>query len=160
MKKTLLIIFISYFIGSCEPDDICLSSIPDTPKLTIGFFDEASGLKKDVTNLKIQGDGIEKNYLIKTTDSISIPLKNLDNMSGFFFVKDFDEDIEGSGNNDHVLFNYQNNHIYISRACGYISNYELKKIIIENDNSNWIIKSEITNPTVINEKAIHVKIFH
>ena len=151
MKKTLLIIFISYFIGSCEPDDICLSSIPDTPKLTIGFFDEASGLKKDVTNLKIQGDGIEKNYLIKTTDSISIPLKNLDNMSGFFFVKDFDEDIEGSGNN---------NHIYISRACGYISNYELKKIIIENDNSNWIIKSEITNPTVINEKAIHVKIFH
>ena len=34
------------------------------------------------------------------------------------------------------------------------------KIIIENDNSNWIVKSEITNPTVINEKAIHVKIFH
>ena len=90
MKKTVLIIFITYFLSSCEPDDICLSSISDTPKLTIGFFDEASGQKKDVTNLKIQGDGIEKNYLIKTTDSISIPLKNLDNISGFFFIKDFD----------------------------------------------------------------------
>ena len=65
MKDTVLIIFITYFLSSCEPYDICLSSISDTPKLTIGFFDEASGQKKDVTNLKIQGDGIEKNYLIK-----------------------------------------------------------------------------------------------
>mgnify|MGYP003325646123 CR=1 FL=1 len=55
MKKNIVIFIIGFFISSCEPDDICLTSIPDTPKLIIGFYDMSSGLKKEVENLKIQG---------------------------------------------------------------------------------------------------------
>ena len=74
---------ISCIILSCEPDDICLSSIPDTPKLIIVFYDESSGLKKEVIDLKIQGSNNEKIYQYKTTDSIAVPLKNLEKISNY-----------------------------------------------------------------------------
>ena len=161
MKKNIFLFFLSFIILiSCEPDDICLTSIPDTPKLIIIFYDESSGLKKEVTNLKIQGYNNEKIYQFKTTDSIAVPLKNLEKTTSYSFIKDFKENNDNSGNNDNILINYQYNHIYISRACGYFSNYDLNQIIIENENANWIIKSEIMNPAVKDEKNVHVKIFH
>ena len=161
MKKNIFLFFLSFIILiSCEPDDICLISIPDTPKLIIVFYDESSGLKKEVTNLKIQGYNNEKIYQFKTTDSIAVPLKNLEKITSYSFIKDFKENNDNSGNNDNILINYQYNHIYISRACGYFSNYDLNQIVIENDNANWIIKSEIMNPAVKDEKDVHVKIFH
>lgn len=161
MKKNIFLFFLSFIILlSCEPDDICLTTIPDTPKLIIVFYDESSGLKKEVTNLKIQGYNNEKIYQFKTTDSIAVPLKNLEKITSYSFIKDFKENIDNSGNNDNILINYQYNHIYISRACGYFSNYDLNQIVIENDNANWIIKSEIMNPAVKDEKDVHVKIFH
>ena len=120
----------------------------------------SSGLKKEVENLKIQGFDNEEPYQFSTTDSISIPLKNLEKTTSYSFTKNFNENIASSGNNDHVLINYQYNHIYVSRACGYISNYDVNQIVVENDNINWIISSEIINPGVKDEKAIHVKIFH
>ncbi len=160
MKKIIIIFLIGYFISSCEPDDICLTSIPDTPKLIIGFYDASSGLKKEVYDLKIQGINSELPYLFQTTDSIAIPLMNLEKITSYSFIKNSKENIKNSGNIDHVLINYQYNHIYISRACGYISNYDLDKIIIENDSINWVVKSEIINSAINDEKAIHVKIFH
>jgi len=161
LKKNIFLFFLSFIILlSCEPDDICLTTIPDTPKLIIVFYDESSGLKKEVTNLKIQGYNNEKIYQFKTTDSIAVPLKNLEKITSYSFIKDFKENIDNSGNNDNILINYQYNHIYISRACGYFSNYDLNQIVIENDNANWIIKSEIMNPAVKDEKDVHVKIFH
>ena len=76
MKKSIILFFISCIIFSCEPDDICLSSIPDTPKLVIVFYDESSGLRKEVANLKIQGSNNEKIYQFKTkyyNGRISLP---------------------------------------------------------------------------------------
>ena len=151
---------IGFYLISCEPDDICLTTIPDTPKLIIGFFDESTGLKKEVLDLKVQGNNSEEIYLFQTTDSISLPLKNLEKITSYALVKNFKENINNSGNRDHLLVSYQYNHIYISRACGYMSNYDINQVVIENDNSNWIIKSEIINSQVKDEKTIHVKVFH
>ena len=151
---------IGFYLISCEPDDICLTTIPDTPKLIIGFFDESTGLKKEVLDLKVQGNNREEIYLFQTTDSISLPLKNLEKITSYALVKNFNENINDLGNRDHFLVSYQYNHIYISRACGYMSNYDINQVVIENDNSNWIIKSEIINSQVKDEKTIHVKVFH
>ena len=151
---------IGFYLISCEPDDICLTTIPDTPKLIIGFFDESTGLKKEVLDLKVQGNNNEEIYLFQTTDSISLPLKNLEKITSYALVKNFNENINDLGNRDHLLVSYQYNHIYISRACGYMSNYDINQVVIENDNSNWIIKSEIINSQVKDEKTIHVKVFH
>lgn len=151
---------IGFYLISCEPDDICLTTIPDTPKLIIGFFDESTGLKKEVLDLKVQGNNSEEIYLFQTTDSISLPLKNLEKITSYALVKNFNENINDLGNRDHLLVSYQYNHIYISRACGYMSNYDINQVVVENDNSNWIIKSEIINSQVKDEKTIHVKVFH
>ena len=151
---------IGFYLISCEPDDICLTTIPDTPKLIIGFFDESTGLKKEVLDLKVRGNNREEIYLFQTTDSISLPLKNLEKITSYALVKNFNENINDLGNRDHLLVSYQYNHIYISRACGYMSNYDINQVVIENDNSNWIIKSEIINSQVKDEKTIHVKVFH
>jgi len=153
-------LIIGFYLISCEPDDICLTTIPDTPKLIIGFFDESTGLKKEVLDLKVQGNNSEEIYLFQTTVSISLPLKNLEKITSYALVKNFKENINNSGNRDHLLVSYQYNHIYISRACGYMSNYDINQVVIENDNSNWIIKSEIINSQVKDEKTIHVKVFH
>jgi|TARA_B100000768_G_scaffold115515_1_gene106931 hypothetical protein len=153
-------LIIGFYLISCEPDDICLTTIPDTPKLIIGFFDESTGLKKEVLDLKVQGNNREEIYLFQTTDSISLPLKNLEKITSYALVKNFNENINDLGNRDHLLVSYQYNHIYISRACGYMSNYDINQVVIENDNSNWIIKSEIINSQVKDEKTIHVKVFH
>ena len=160
MKKIISTLIIGFYLISCEPDDICLTTIPDTPKLIIGFFDESTGLKKEVLDLKVQGNNSEEIYLFQTTDSISLPLKNLEKITSYALVKNFKENINNSGNRDHLLVSYQYNHIYISRACGYVSNYDINQVVIENDNSNWIIKSEIINSQVKDEKTIHVKVFH
>ena len=160
MKKIISILIIGFYLISCEPDDICLTTIPDTPKLIIGFFDESTGLKKEVLDLKVQGNNSEEIYLFQTTDSISLPLKNLEKITSYALVKNFNENINDLGNRDHLLVSYQYNHIYISRACGYMSNYDINQVVVENDNSNWIIKSEIINSQVKDEKTIHVKVFH
>ena len=158
IKSIFLTILI--FLLSCEPDDICLSEIDDTPKLIIGFYDKNSGNLKEVENLKIQGLDNDQVYVFETIDSIGIPLINNKNLTTFNLTKNFEEDNVDSGNNDKMFVNYNPNWIYISRACGYITNYDIDNLIIENDIENWIIDSEIITNSIKDEKNIHVKIYH
>ena len=158
IKSIFLTILI--FLLSCEPDDICLSEIDDTPKLLIGFYDKNSGNLKEVENLKIQGLDNDQIYFFETIDSIGIPLINNKNLTTFNLTKNFEEDNVDSGNNDKMFVNYNPNWIYISRACGYITNYDIDNLIIENDIENWIIDSEIITYSIKDEENIHVKIYH
>ncbi|MAV80453.1 MAG: hypothetical protein CMD12_00500 [Flavobacteriales bacterium] len=158
IKSIFLTILI--FLFACEPDDICLSEIDDTPKLLIGFYDKNSGNLKEVENLKIQGLDNDQIYIFETIDSIGIPLINNKNLTTFNLTKNFEEDNVDSGNNDKMFVNYNPNWIYISRACGYITNYDIDNIIIENDIENWIIDSEIITYSIKDEENIHVKIYH
>ena len=158
IKSIFLTILI--FLFACEPDDICLSEIDDTPKLLIGFYDKNSGNLKEVENLKIQGLDNDQIYVFETIDSVGIPLINNKNLTTFNLTKNFEEDNVDSGNNDKMFVNYNPNWIYISRACGYITNYDIDNLIIENDIENWIIDSEIITYSIKDEENIHVKIYH
>ena len=158
IKSIFLTILI--FLFACEPDDICLSEIDDTPKLLIGFYDKNSGNLKEVENLKIQGLDNDQIYIFETIDSIGIPLINNKNLTTFNLTKNFEEDNVDSGNNDKMFVNYNPNWIYISRACGYITNYDIDNLIIENDIENWIIDSQIITNSIKDEEKIQVKINH
>ena len=50
--------------------------------------------------------------------------------------------------------------VFISRACGFITNYSLLSILNDNYADTWITESEIVNPVVTNENQAHVKILH
>ena len=158
LKKIFLTTIVLIF--SCEPDDICLSSTEDTPRLIIGFYEINTNKLKEVENLKIQGIGNDQVYIHETIDSIGIPLKNKEHLTSFNLTKDFIQDKPGSGNNDKIFINHDSNFIYLSRACGYINNYEINNVVIENDNENWILNSQISSSKIKDEKSIHIKIYH
>ena len=160
LKNTFLLIFLFQFLLSCEPDDICLSSVKDTPRLILGFYDINTGEIKEINNLKIQGLSNEEIYVYQTLDSIGIPLKNSENLTVYTLTKDFNENTPSSGNEDKVYFNYNYNWNYISRACGFITTYNIQELIIESASNNWILNTELINTNIIDEKNIHVKIFH
>ena len=160
MKNKSLLICLFLFLLSCEPDDICLSSIEDTPNLILGFYDHITGELKEVNNLKIQGLSNEEIYIYQNLDSIGIPLKNSENLTVYTLTKDFNENTPSSGNVDKIYFNYDYNWNYISRACGFITTYDIQDLIIESDSDNWILNAELININIIDEKNIHVKIFH
>jgi len=137
-----------------------LSSTVDTPKMILGFYDLNSGNLKEVNNLKIQGKNSDEIYLYQTIDSIGIPLKNLEQLTIYSLTKDYNESSTSSGNSDQLYINYNYNYSYISRACGFITSYDLENLIIEKDTSNWILNTEIIKTNISNEENIHVKIFH
>ena len=89
MKNKSLLICLFLFLLSCEPDDICLSSIEDTPKLILGFYDQNTGELKEVNNLKIQGLSNQEIYTYQTIDSIGIPLKNSEKFNSLHIDKRF-----------------------------------------------------------------------
>ena len=101
------------------------------------------------------------------TDSIAIPLRDDESISNFKFCKDFSEDVTviPSGLPNHVYFDYEINETFISRACGFINNYNLS-IALPHDPldtpgpTNWISELIILNNSVTNENQSHVKILH
>ena len=128
--------------------------------MILGFYDLNSGNLKEANNLKIQGKNSDEIYLYQTIDSIGIPLKNLEQLTIYSLTKDYNESSTSSGNSDQLYINYNYNYSYISRACGFITSYDLENLIIEKDTSNWILNTEIIKTNISNEENIHVKIFH
>ena len=160
-------------VFSCESDDICAESTNSTPRLIITFYDtENVETRKDVENLAIYA--IKDGQLILfneingiTTDSINIPLRNDQSVSNFKFYKDFYlvENV-ASGTVDHLYIDYEISEIFISKACGFINNYNLLNFLtydpFENPSipANWINGYTIENNLIENENQSHVKIFH
>lgn len=167
----VLMTFISF--GACEKDDICIDG--DTPLLVIRFYDvdDPTELKK-VTKFRIVGVG--QNTTVTTvsdrtdSDSIAIPLKVTENTTGFYFINNSSDvettdsggetvTVEG-GDIDTLYFNYNRIDKFVSRACGYIANYENLSGDLKTETDNWIKDIEIVTPLVENSTAAHVKIYH
>ena len=148
-NKVLLIYF--FILFSSEPDDLCLETYPDTPKLIIKFFDNVSQESIVINNLTIED--IDRNLVLftGTTDSISIPLNYTKQQTSLNFIY--------NTNLDKVYVNYGTNEVFVSNGCGYRMEYLLENIIVENDNENWISSLEILNQNVVEESNHHVKIF-
>ncbi|MFK7748985.1 MAG: DUF6452 family protein [Kordia sp.] len=174
--------FVSF---SCEKDDICVEGTITTPLLVIEFFDADiftatnEDVAKNVTDLWVEAvnpntEVIDGNTFIvdpiqttaQTTSTVSIPLRTLESTTEYRFFTNYELDDDGNqlGNEDILTFAYQPEEIFLSRACGYITNYTFEdnpEVTVDTD--NWI------NPTtgtvvavqiVQNENETHVKIYH
>ena len=138
----------------------------DTPLMVIRFYDvdNPTELKK-VTKFRIVGVG--QNTTVTTVsdrtdlDSIAIPLKVTENNTGFYFINNSaDVDSLEVGDLDTLYFNYARKDKFVSRACGYIANFETLSSDLKIETDNWIKDIEIVTPLVENSTAAHVKIFH
>jgi len=169
MKRTIVLSFLLIFISfsSCEKDDICVDG--DTPLLIIRFYDANNPTEfKSVIGLRVVGVG--KTTTVGTfadrsaLDSVAIPLNPTLDSTGFLMINDSKDDNNGNeaGEIDVLDFSYQSVNTYVSRACGFIANYENLDSNLTIDAQNWIQSIEIAKTTVQLEETTtaHVKIFH
>ncbi|MFD2099273.1 DUF6452 family protein [Flagellimonas iocasae] len=172
MKKILPILLIACFLiyfSSCEKDDICVEG--DTPLLVIGFFDIAdTATAKEVPSLRITAidnntvlDNDSFNDRATSPDSLSVPLRIDATNTSYAFIMDSADDAETeleTGNSDTLIISYTNREAFVSRACGFVMNYDGVSIALPESANNWIQDIRIVQSTVENSNNIHVKIFH
>lgn len=151
-------------LSSCEKDDICVDG--DTPLLIIKFFDDENpDDAKNVNQLRVLGlgqDDAVDTFADRTTlDSIAIPLRPGETQTTFIFILDSadEEDLE-IGNRDTIRFDYNTREVFISRACGFVAQYEDLESELQEGSENWIRNIEVENAFVQNLDTTHVSIFH
>lgn len=165
MKKiTYSIVLLLVFIGfnSCEKDDICVDGT--TPLLIISFYDiDDTETLKAPANLVVKGQLYDDTFgavITNTgTDSIQVPLR-LEALNTVFSLTTNETTDATNDNEDQVNFTYTLKEVFVSRACGYIVNYENLTVDLTADTNNWIKNIKVVNTTVENENAAHVKIYH
>ncbi len=175
MKKTILLLFVLSFAFSfsgCEKDDICDANTITTPRLVITFYysDNAS-VEKNVTNLSIFGDEMEEavSYNGSTLingSTVSIPLKvNTETTTFHFFLNYGSTNTAAPQNEDILKFNYSTQNIFVSRACGFKTNYTLdptnpfEHTDAATPDQKWIKVVNVSNSIIANENETHLEIY-
>lgn len=157
MKKYYLSLsLIVLLISSCEKDDFCIE--PITPNMIIRFYNATNITQtKPVEDLSVNPEGFDELYSNVNLDSILIPL----DVTGNQIIYNLSSD----NNIDVITINYDVEEVFVSRSCGFKAIFN--NVSVTSDVSNdWIIgltetlENTITIPTIDNETAAHVKIFH
>lgn len=160
----LVLTLVFLFSFGCEKDDICVDG--DTPLMIVVFRDSAdTTLSKPVNSLRVIAVGQEFPVATfsdrTTTDSITLPLNLEADFTEYIFISDSaDENDTETGNRDTVRFTYNVSPAFISRACGFVGQYEGVNINLNTDTLNWIDNIEVLVPNITKQDSTHVQIFH
>ena len=165
MKKIIGLLTLIFLFAGCEKDDICDPTTATTPLLVIEFYDYSQpSLTKNLVNLKVTGDGMTTAYKTFSGESkIKIPLKTTENSTKFSFI--LNSTSTTSSNEDFLQFNYTRSNIYVSRACGYKTIFELNETggILKTDAATpdtfWIKDIDIQTNSINNQNEVHLKIY-
>ena len=173
MKKGIalfaLLLIAGYFV-SCEKDDICSEGTPTTPSMVINFFERTNTSQpKNVTNLKVVAEGMTTGVLfgsteITSTSSIQIPLRTNEDTTIYHFIQRSTA-TDGSINDDLITFNYTRNEIYVSRACGYKTNFYLDPdpnndaVLDAGTDGAWIGTVQVERSNIEDENEAHINIY-
>lgn len=170
MKRLLKIVFIlgfTFVFTNCEKDDICDPSLVTTPRIIIEFFSQQNpSVPRIVTNLTViapefVGLLLPEPMVFTNTNRVEIPLKTFQNSTTFEFTINSNA-TDGTKNKDIVHFNYTTQDIYVSRACGFKTNYDLSQnlgVVVDPDTENWIKNKTIVKTKIESENDVHIKLF-
>ncbi len=174
MKKIifLLISTVLFFSFGCERDDICAETTITTPKLVIVFRDAEDPTKtKRVENFNAKAIGEEDFYFETPVNDtiVKLPLKTSMGNTNYQFIinsvenTDEDEEDTPAPNTDEINFIYTPVDVFVSRACGYKTEFlELDANLIgEQNNANWIDNINVQQPNnIVNEFTTHLYFYH
>ncbi|WP_293871894.1 DUF6452 family protein [Flavobacterium sp.] len=175
MKKTLLLLSLAILCSNCEKDDVCTDET--TPRLVLEFYDISNPANvKNVLNLKVKGVGasdfIVFNKSLSQTDGtrylfngskLQLPLNISQDLTQYSLILNStvlipDEDL--------LQFNYIRQNIFVSRACGYKTIFELNASpngVIKTDSAvptgYWIKDINILTSNIVTENETHIKIY-
>ena len=159
LLKYYLTLWVLFFQFACERDDICITSIRESPDLILLMIDNNSNSRKVPPRFSIRALGTEKKINSAASDSFALPLKINQNRVEYEFTRDKDTDEE---NRDTIQINYDRFDTFINAACGFRSSYILESIpaIILNPGNDWIIGFTILKDTISDENSAHWGILH
>lgn len=161
----------TYSFSSCEKDDICDANTVTTPRLVISFYDVTnSAILKNTTNLKITGEGMTNGVVFNGSSlingsTVSIPLKTNADATTFRFILNSGNTNTALVNEDILKFNYTREELFVSRACGFKTEYTLDPLApyVLSDaaigDEKWIQYIAVKNSIIANENEIHLEIY-
>ncbi|WP_310555387.1 DUF6452 family protein [Flavobacterium sp.] len=162
-KIFFILILIATFIWSCEKDDICEAGTPTTPKMIVEFYDNFNpNSKKTVTDLTIVAENSTDSLRFNGVSKIEIPLKTFADNTKYKFIINDGNPIPSLINDDFITLNYTRKDLFISRACGFKTVFELTNpngIVLTTDSNNWIKGIDIQQYNILNENEVHAKLF-
>lgn len=173
MKKIyLLLLVLGFTFSGCEKDDICDANTPTTPRLVFEFYDvNEPTVLKTVTNLALEPDTADLDTLVfNGVSKILVPLKITEDSVKFNFTLNFNNPNPALVYTDILEFNYSRNTVYVSRACGFKTLFNLNNDIALADpyilNNNpaltagvWIKNIIVEKYNLETENEIHIKIY-
>ena len=153
MRKIWFFFFFLFLNSSCEPDDVCSEANPSTPQLVFRLYDSSQPNElKAVDTLRIMSLGDQAPLEFINTDSIVFPLQvNANKINTDLTIS--------NGATDRIEIDYLSNDVYLNRACGFQSTFQINSIEVEQPNS-WVNSIEIVTNEVIIDTLAHVKIYH
>lgn len=177
MKKIVALVLLLISLSGCEKDDICVDDT--TPRLIIEFYDITNpAALKSVVNLTVKGEGagdfIVFNTSLAKTDpnrylfngsKLALPLK-LDNTTTKYSLVLNSTSLTAS-NEDIIEFKYTPENVFVSRACGYKTIFQLDSpggVIVTDSatpNTFWIQQNSINiqKYSILTEDETHIKIY-
>lgn len=177
MKKIFTLLLIVLFsISGCEKDDICDANTSTTPRLVIEFYSITnSSVLKNVTNLKVIGDGMtngitfssatDGSQYVTNGSKIYIPLKTDANSTTYSFILNYGNSNTSFVNEDKVTFNYTHRDVFVSRACGYKTLFTLDPInpytqtAVPATNIKWMQYISVDKSNIDNENETHITVY-
>ncbi|WP_418262630.1 DUF6452 family protein [Flavobacterium faecale] len=171
--KYLLILLLTLTVSfsSCEKDDICDENTSTTPRLIITFYDiNDPSTEKNVTDLTIIADGMTEGVSYNGTtlinsSKVAIPLKTEADVVKFKFILNYNNDNLSLVNEDEIEFNYARTTLFVSRACGFKTNYELNQLNpfthtdVASADGKWMQTISIKNRSITNENETHLEVY-
>lgn len=161
-RRIFILLLLSSVFVNCDRDDICTEDTPKTPLMIVKFFDaENPGTPKSVNNFSLVLDG--EDYLLfdpVSTDSIGIPLQTFQDYTHYIFVNNYTDSLY---NYDKIFFTYTRTDQYISRACGFRTNFsQLQAALQTPTEGSWIEFVEIISDSIniIRPNDTHLHIYH
>ena len=164
IKRIIVLILIIFAFKGCTKDDICPAGTATTPNLIIVFNNAANpNNRKKVEDLSIETD-YENPVVVLTrtaTDTIVIPLSTTSDTTKYRFIR-----TRGTGDNavvnvDKVMFVYSRKDLYVTRACGFKTEFDNLVPTLEDEGSeNWIQIIQTNRDTIKDEKKAHLTFFH
>jgi hypothetical protein len=166
MKRILLLFIglLSITFSSCEKDDICEATTATTPKLIVEFYDILNPtVKKNVTNLAVKEINSTTSLVFTGINKIQIPLRTSQDLTKYSFTLNSTDPT--TINEDLLQFNYTRQTLFVSRACGFKTNFtlDLNLPFIKTETSIpdgfWIQNVAIVTSNISTENETHVKIY-
>lgn len=165
--KILSCCVILFALSGCEKDDICETGAPRTPRLIIEFYDDINtSVPKMVTKLFIKSNEVNTGISFNNVSKIEVPLKTNNDETQYAFTLNHESTNPlFPENTDNISFHYTRNDVYISRGCGFITQFTflpLQGIQLtnpEDDNISWIHNIEIIKRTINDENEVHIKMY-